>query len=109
MARFKDFGSPKSKNEEITFDLHGETFTAVPEIQGRILMSFVAQAGGDDAAAAAALTMEFFEKVLTDESWARFDKLTSSKDKVVTVEVLAEIVSWLIEEYSAREEAQRED
>ncbi len=108
MTRFKDFGSPVADKEEISFSLHGEKFTAVPQIQGRILMSFVERASSNDPAAAAAITIEFFEKVLTDESWERFNALTSSKTKVVSVETLAEIVSWLIEEYAGRPEEQRE-
>jgi len=108
MTRFKDFGSPTTTKEPITFAIHGEEFTAVPEIQGRVLMSFVERAGSEDAAAAASLTIEFFEKVLTEDSWTRFSALTESKDKVVPVELLAEIVGWLIEEYTDRPEEPRE-
>lgn len=108
MARFKDFGSPKGKTEKIEFELHGEKFTAVPEIQGVTLMSFVESASSEDAAKAAGLTVKFFEEVLEDESLERFRKLTKSKTKNVSVETLAEIVSWMIEEYSERPEEQRE-
>lgn len=109
MTRFKDFGTPEVSKEPITFAIYGEEFTAVPEIQGKTLMSFVARANTEDAAAGAALTLEFFERVLTDESWKRFSALTDSKDRTVSVELLANIVTWLIEEYTSRPEEPRED
>ena len=109
MTRFKDFGAPETKNEPITFKLHGEEFTAVPEIQGATLMSFVERAGSNDPAAGAKLTVEFFKSVLVDESWERFEALTTSKTKIVPVELLADIVSWMIEEYTNRPEEPRED
>ncbi|UVG35129.1 tail assembly chaperone [Microbacterium phage Cece] len=108
MTRFKDFGAPAQTKEPITFALHGEEFTAVPEIQGRVLMSFVERAGSENPAEAANLTIEFFRKVLVDESWERFEALTEDKEKIVSVELLAEIVSWLIEEYTNRPEEPRE-
>lgn len=108
MARFKDFGSPKSEKESPTFKLHGEEFVAVPEIQGVTLMSFVEAASSENTAEAASLTVKFFEEVLEEESLERFRKLTKSKTKNVSVETLADIVTWLIEEYSQRPEEQRE-
>jgi hypothetical protein len=51
---------------------------------------------------------EFFEKVLVDESLERFNALTVDKDKVVSVTTLAEIVSWLISEYTDRPNQQPE-
>jgi hypothetical protein len=51
----------------------------------------------------------FFKNVLQDESYARFDALTRDKNRIVEVETLAEIVSWLMEEYSDRPPTQPED
>lgn len=111
MTRFKDFGSGPdlSKIEPPTFALHGETFTAVPVIQGKVLIDLIRDAQSEDAATSAEISDKFFAKVLTDESYERFTTLINSKDKIVQVETLGEIVGWLVEEYSNRPEEPRED
>lgn len=109
MARFKDFGSPtKDQDEPITFRLYDETFHAVPAIQGKVLMGLVSNANVDDPSQSAAAVIGFFDKVLVPESLERFNALVESKDKIVPVETLAEIVGWLVEEYSGRPEEPRE-
>lgn len=110
MARFKDFGSPtKDQDEPLSFKLYGETFHAVPSIQGKTLMGLIKDASVDDPSESAAMVLGFFDKVLVEESLERFTALTESTDKIVPVETLAEIVGWLVEEYSGRPEAPRED
>ena len=110
MARFKDFGSPAAdKTEPLTFALYGETFHAVPAIQGKTLMGLVKGANIDDPSESADMVLGFFDKVLLPESQTRFQTLTDSQDKIVPVETLAEIVGWLVEEYSGRPEEPRED
>ncbi len=51
---------------------------------------------------------DFFNYVLTDESYVRFDALLESKDRIVPVEALGEIVGWITEQLTARPEAQPE-
>jgi hypothetical protein len=109
MARFKDFGSPAANQDEpITFSLYGENFHAVPAIQGKTLMGLIKDADMDNPAESANMVLGFFDKVLVPESLERFTALTESKDKIVPVETLAEIVGWLVEEYSGRPEELRE-
>lgn len=109
MARFKSFGSPAAdKTEPLSFELYGETFNAVPSLQGKVLMGLISKSDINNAAASAGMIVEFFDKVLTPESLTRFNTLTDSSDKIVPVETLAEIVGWLVEEYSGRPEEQRE-
>lgn len=110
MTRHKSFGKPSSAPAEpITFDLHNEHFTAIPEIQGTTLMGLMQGNDPDDAAASVRMILEFFPLVLEEESYERFQALTTSKDKIVSAEQLAEIVGWLVEEYSGRPEQPRED
>lgn len=110
MARFKDFGSPAAnKAEPLTFRLYDEEFFAVANIQGKTLMNLVKNASVDDPAESAEMLIGFFEKVLLPESLVRFNALTEGQDKIVPVETLAEIVGWLVEEYSGRPEERRED
>lgn len=103
MARFKDFGGSVDSNAEpVKFKLHGEEFVCVKQLQGKVLLELVADSGSDDAAKTAAVMTKFFETVLLDESYERFDALLNDKEKIVPVETLAEITSWLIEEYADR-------
>ena len=50
----------------------------------------------------------FFGHVLTDESAERFNLLLEDKERIVLVETLSEIVSWLMTEYTNRPEEQPE-
>jgi hypothetical protein len=105
--RHKSFGSRKLKGSTpLTFDLlEGKyTFTAKSRIQGALLLDFVAQTEDGGAAAAAHLT-DFISAVLkTDEDRELFSSVIHSDDEDDTIEIedLADIVSWLVEEYSQR-------
>lgn len=109
MAKFRDFGSGASTQapEDISFKLHEEEFTCLPEIQGAVLLDMVG-ADGENAARSAGAITEFFGKVLDDDSAKRFEDLVKSKDRFVSIETLGEIVGWIIEEYTNRPEKQPE-
>jgi hypothetical protein len=111
MARFKDFGSGKDrgKKEPVSFALYGEDFQCVSEVQGRVILNLVADGASGDPAASSRMISSFFKSVLEDESYERFDALLNDKHKVVNVETLSEIVSWLMEEYGDRPNQQPED
>lgn len=103
MARFKDFGgSVDSSAEPVKFKLFNEEFVCVTQLQGKVLLELVAESGSEDPAKTASVMNKFFKTVLLDESYERFDALLNDKEKIVPVETLAEITSWLIEEYSDR-------
>jgi hypothetical protein len=104
MARFKDFGSGGDKpTEEISFSLYGESFSCRPAVPGKVLLDLVAKSSDDEnPGKAAGVVNDFFNVVLTPESFERFDKLTSDPERIVQVDTLAEIVSWLVEQYSDR-------
>lgn len=106
MTKFKDFGAGTSTGdkEPVSFMLHGESFDCRPELQGKLLLDLVARSGGDDPSGAAQVINEFFENVLLPASYERFSKLLKDPDKIVSVETLGQISSWLVETYSARPE-----
>lgn len=110
MTKSRDFGSgPDTSNlERITFKLHGEEFHCIPAIQGNVLLSIVGSTSDDNPAKSASMITEFFSKVLEDESYARFDSLVNSKDRIVSIETLGEITGWVIEQFSNRPEEQPE-
>lgn len=115
--RHKSF-TPKNrkKSPPLTFELYDETFKAYPDLQGAVILDFAASmsesntqidgddedAGGAGGAAAANLIVTFFEKALLPESLERFNKLIRDPDKIVEAELLAEIVGWLMENYTSR-------
>lgn len=110
MARFKDFGSGKDKaeREPISFKLYDEEFFCVSNIQGKFLLDLIAGSTSENAGDSARVVTDFFENVLVDESYKRFDKLVRDKEKFVHVETLSEIVAWLIAQYTDRPEEQPE-
>ncbi|MGL4998052.1 MAG: hypothetical protein ACRC5T_03715 [Cetobacterium sp.] len=109
--RYKDFGYGKvvENQEPLKFSLHGEEFECVPQIQGKVMLDLVASSSADDAGATAKVIGDFFGKVLRPESYKRFDALINDQDKIVSIEALSEIVSWLVGEYSGRPNPQPED
>jgi hypothetical protein len=104
MTKYRDFGSGKTSGEvePVTFKIHGEEFSCRPELQGKALLDLVAQSSSEDPAQAAKTIGNFFENVLLDESYSRFNSLLTSPDKIVSVETLAEISGWLVEVYAGR-------
>jgi hypothetical protein len=106
--RFKDFGGTTQEYAPLSFKIHGEEFQCRPAIQGKVLLSIVANSSEDDSAAVARTITEFFEKTLLPESYERFNTLLSDPDKIVTVETLGEITAWMVEEYSSRPTSQPE-
>lgn len=110
-SRFKDFGSGTAAEEKepIVFKLHEEEFTCIPALQGRVLMDLVTRSQSEDAAESIGVINTFFSHALTDESLERFNALLEDKERIVNMETLGEIISWLVEEYSGRPNQQPED
>jgi len=100
--RFKDFGNGGLVEvEPLSFKLHDEEFRCLPQIQGKVLLDMVADSQGEDNKLAAELINRFFAKTLEPESFTRFVNLLES-EKIVSVDTLGEIVSWMVEQYSSR-------
>lgn len=110
MAKFKDFGSgsAQTESEPISFKLYEEEFHCVGALQGKTLLSFVADSGSEDPAKQAQTIEKFFNYVLTEDSLNRFNALQETKDKIVSVETLGEIIGWVVEQYTDRPEEQPE-
>jgi hypothetical protein len=103
MTRFKDFGAGgEVVHEPLSFTLYGEKFECYPAIQGKTLLLMVADADSDDTAKVANIVTTFFEKTLLPESYERFQDLLDDPERIVTVEALGEITSWMVEQYTER-------
>lgn len=108
-SRFKDFGTGSLINKEpLSFKLYDEEFECYPALQGKVLLELAASSSVDGSDMSETV-LGFFEKTLKPESYERFSALINDKEKVVTVETLADITSWLVEEYSNRPTEQPED
>jgi hypothetical protein len=110
MAKFKDFGSGSNTvvTDPISFKIHEEEFHCVAALQGKTLLNFVSDSNSDDPAKQAQTIEKFFDYVLTDESSERFNALQETKDKIVSVDTLGEIIGWVVEQYTDRPEEQPE-
>lgn len=110
MTRFKDFGkgTDVTATEPISFKLHDEEFWCKPALQGKVLLGLVAGTSSEDPAKAASTITDFFDYVLVEDSHKAFNSLLVDPDRIVSVETLSEIVSWLIEEYTERPNQQPE-
>lgn len=104
MTRFKDFGAGTSgaRTEPLVFKLYDEEFSCMAEVQGKMLLELISDSTSESASVQSAVTLKFLRSVLLDESLERLEKLLVSKEKIVTVDTLTEIVAWLIEEYTSR-------
>lgn len=93
-------------SEPLTFDLGGEEFTCYPEVQGKTILDImkVAAEGDEDTRGVlmAVSVLDFFEKVMPPEEYERFEKLMEDPKRIVPMDTLSEIMSWLIEEYTDR-------
>lgn len=90
----KTFNVTKT-DEPITFDVDGEEFEAIPADRlpaGALADYFQLINEGNLFKAHDA----FFEVVLTEDSYKRFDARLNSKDNPITVTVLGEIAAWLL-------------
>jgi hypothetical protein len=101
--RFKDFGKGGDLAvEPLSFKLHEEEFHCWPNLQGSVLLELAAGTSEQDNASTVRTMTDFFDSALLPESLERFNALLKHKEKIVSIETLAEITSWLVEEYSAR-------
>lgn len=101
--KYRDFGGfSDSTKDPISFKLYEEEFQCKGALQGKILLDMVAISGVDDPVKNAALIESFFKKVMLSESYERFEKLLQDEEKIVTIDTLGEITSWLVEQYSSR-------
>lgn len=101
--RHRDFGAGGTENAApLSFKLHGETYNCRPAVQGKVMLHLISNSDESKPAETAQMVFDFFGKVLLPEDYTRFQTLLESEDKIVKMEVLGDIVAWLVEEYSNR-------
>lgn len=111
MARHKKFagGTKVSDFEPLSFDLNGNSFNCKAAIQGSVLLEFVRDADGDSGGDSAKALYNFLSDSMEKEEYDRLQKVLHDPDVIIDIELIGEIVAWLVEEYSARPTMQPED
>lgn len=100
--RHKVFTSKPKVETPVTFELDGELFTARPAIPGAMLLDFIADADSNDGGRAAEALIEFMTKVLVAEDRERFVDLIHDEERVIEIELIADICEYLVSEYASR-------
>jgi hypothetical protein len=102
--QFRKFETRKAKPQdksEVGFQLGETEYICKPDIQGAVILEFIA-AAENVASGAAAKILPFFDEVLPDEARETFHAQLKSPDEIVELEVLSDIVGEVIEQYTAR-------
>lgn len=103
--------SAKSKKKPIEFELYDEVLQASPHMQGVVLLEFIAISADieedadeeeQEAQTAEVVTkiMPFFKTALLADSYKKFNNIVRSSDRIVELEDIMEIFSWLLEQYT---------
>ena len=103
-ARFKDFGSAIRASElpPLTFELCDQTFHCKPALQSKKLLEFVKSADDDSGLSIGETIHKFMESVIVPDDVPAWQELMDSEEFIVDVPTLSEVVTWLVEQYSAR-------
>ena len=107
----KEFVAGSSIHDEVAFTVKGtdrtsgepfeEEFRCLPDAPGTALVMLLGAIDGSLALRAGAV-ISFLDAVLVPEDEARFRVLIQSKDRLIPVETLGEIMDWLVEAYANR-------
>jgi hypothetical protein len=102
--KIKSFTSTAEKTaaEPIPFELEGETFEAYGQVPGAVLLDFIAASTQEDSSGTAGAILGYLKSSMDRETFRRFDKLTRDPEKAIELQVLADIVAYLIEERTSR-------
>lgn len=103
-SRRKSFRGGKNiaEFEPVEFDLNDRTFKCKAAMQGAVLLEFVSRADSESGGAAAGALYGFFQDCMPVEEYQRFRDYLNDPDTIFEMETIAEIASWLVEEYTAR-------
>lgn len=104
VRKAKSFTSSKEKvvAEPITFELEGQDFEAYGQVPGAVLLDFIAASSQEDSNGTAGAIIGYLKSSMNRENFKRFDKLTRDPEIVIELQVLADIVAYLIEERTDR-------
>lgn len=88
--------------EPLEFDLNDQHYKCKPAMQGAVLLDFVARADSESGGASAGALYGFFEDAMEEAEYKRFMEYLNSPEVIIDMDLIGEIASWLVEEYTAR-------
>lgn len=97
--------SPKKRAaaQPVEFELLDQKFVAVPKIPGITLLEFIASGDGSDGDGSVAKgILDYLKASMKKDEYKRFHDLVSDPDHEIDIELLSEIVSYLIEQQASR-------
>ena len=88
-----------NSSEKIEFKIGDDVFKAVApdKLPGNVLIRYAEQVQGGKLYEA---NQTFFSRALDDESATLFNHRMDSKENPITLEIMADVVEWLMEQYS---------
>jgi len=101
-TRHREFKAKRKDTPPLTFTLEGVEFECLPDIPGAVLTDFLGDATSDSPGRSAPALVNFITAVLLDDQVEPFLDLVHSKDTIIEIDLLGEIVTWLVEEYAGR-------
>lgn len=106
-SRHRSFSAPAKPETEtvelepVTFDIDGVDFTAKNEIQGIVLLDFLEASDGEAVSSVVAFK-KFLKDSMEDEEYTRFDNFLRTHTRKIELEEIANVVAYLVEEYTSR-------
>lgn len=97
----REFLVPTAEVDPPSFTVFDQTFVCLPQPPAGSLTDVIAMADGSAASQAAAVPT-FFASILSDEDAERFNTLIHAKDRIVPLDMLVEILQWIVQEYTNR-------
>jgi hypothetical protein len=102
--QFRKFETKPAKPQdesEVGFELGDKTYLCKPDIQGAVILEFIAAAEGGTSGAAAKI-LPFFEEIMPEDEHEKFQEHIKSPKEIVELELLSDIVGYVIEQYTDR-------
>lgn len=90
-----------ARGENVTFTVNGEQYDAIPDAPAGLFLDFSAVADGTPKEQVQVF-LGFFDAVLLPDSRERFAKNMRNGENPITMPILNEVASWLMEVYSGR-------
>jgi len=91
----------KTKAPRLSFELLGETFEAYGSIPGAVLLDFIGSSDDNSSSTARGIG-DYLKAALPKDEYVRFNEFVRDPENDIELEVLSEIVSFLIEEQTSR-------
>lgn len=102
--RFRNFGEAVRASDlpPLEFELCGRLYHCAPAMNSKKLMGFVKRADDAGGSSAGDVIHDFIHEVILSEDREAWDALMDSDDYIIDIQLVSDVVSWLIENYSNR-------